>query len=1168
MQDMQEGARPANLVRLVPQLGHVNGVSTAVFSPDGRWVLTGSWDGARLWETATGVEVRQFGQFRIGSIASVAFSPDGRWVLTGGTEGTARLWETATGVKVRQFGQIRIGSRTSVAFSPDGRWVLTGGTEGTARLWETATGVEVRQFGQIRDGSITSVAFSPDGRWVLTGSSDGTVRLWETATGAQIRQFQGHGDTVTSVAFSRDGRWVLTGEGGHALRGKHGTARLWETAMGVEVRQLRHYKGVSAVAFSPDGQWVLTGSEDRTARLWETATGVEVRQFGQIGIGSITSVVFSSDGRWLLTGSEWDPTARLWDVATGVEVRQFTGHVARVSAVAFSPDGQWVLTGSEDRTARLWETATGQKVREFRGRAEGGTAVAFSPDGRWVLTGEEGNALRGEHGTARLWETATGVEVRQFRGQEGIITGVAFSPDGRWVLTAEGIDALRGKYGTARLWETATGAEVRQFRGQEGIITGVAFSPCGRWVLTGSDDHTVWLWETATGAQIRQFQGHDDTVTSVAFSSDGRWVLTGSFDGTVRLWETATGAQIRRFFGYAMAVAFSPDGRKVLAGGGDGTVWLWETATGAEVRQFRGHSGVITAIASSPDNRWVLTGSSDGTAGLWERESSIQVARLISFQDGTWAVIDAEGRFDTNNLEEIKGIHWVMPDDPMHALPLEIFMRDYYEPRLLAKVLAGKPLPSIPSLAELNRAQPKVEIVGVERERDAQGRPRDTFAVTVRVAGASETFGLERQQRRMETGVYDLRLFRDGQLVAQEPSAGSRATTVGLSADDELQQWRHERRVVDLKDGTRQIVFKGIRLPRRAGIKEVKFSAYAFNEDRVKSQTAQAKPFTIPADLSPRKPKAYLVTVGVNAFEDDHWDLDFAVNDATQLGQVLKPRLEAQHDAQGQPRYEDVVGVELTAEARIDQEGTRHLTKVQANKAQIEAVLKTLAGQRVKADALQGINHADKLRRANPEDLVLLAFSTHGEVDLRGRFYLLPHDIGSKSTEKQRRARAISNDELSEWLQGLDAIDLVMIVDACHSAASVESPDFKPGPMGSRGLGQLAYDKGMRILAASQSTESARETREIKMGLLSFALVREGLEDDQADYKPKDKQIWLSEWLSYAAERVPGLYTDPGRAKGDLLMAQKQTADKTTALQQPALFDFARKRDALLGSVR
>jgi hypothetical protein len=679
------------------------------------------------------------------------------------------------------------------------------------------------------------------------------------------------------------------------------------------------------------------------------------------------------------------------------------------------------------------------------------------------------------------------------------------------------------------LLETGTGKELRRFRDCAGSVTSAAFSPDGRFVLTAAGwEGTACLWDAATGQWLRRFDGHTGKVTSAVFSPDSRWVLTTSHDKTARLWDTESGRELRR---------------------------------------LQGHTGYVESAAFSPDGQAVLTAGNDHTIRLWNVQTGKEVARLVSFTDGSRVIATPDGRFDTNNLDEIKGLHWIMPDDPFRALPLEIFMRDYYQPQLLPRLLARKELPDIRSLTELNRAQPKVEIVEVNRERDAEGRPGDTVAVTVRVAGAREIFGLEGQQRQMETGAYDLRLFRDGQLVGQEPPPSRQVRTMGLSVADELQQWRQERRVVELKDGMRQIVFKGVRLPRRAGITNVQFSAYAFNDDRVKSETAR-RPFAIPTDLSPRRPRAYLVTVGVNAFEDDHWDLRYAVNDAQQLGIVLTTRLEQQRDAQRQPRYEDVVWVGLTAESQINKEGQRQLTKVQANKAQIEAVLKTLAGHPVNADALQGIAHAEQLRRANPEDLVLLAFSTHGEVDDRGRFYLLPHDIGTKATEPQRRARAISNDELSAWLQGLDVIDLVMIVDACHSAASVESEDFKPGPMGSRGLGQLAYDKGMRILAASQSLQSANETRETQMGLLSYALVRDGLEKNEADYKPKDQQIWLSEWLSYAAEQVPRLDKDSGRQKGKVLVAPNQISNKTTALQQPALFNFARQRDVLIGSVR
>ena len=86
---------------------------------------------------------------------------------------------------------------------------------------------------------------------------------------------------------------------------------------------------------------------------------------------------------------------------------------------------------------------------------------------------------------------------------------------------------------------------------------------------------------------------------------------------------------------------------------------------------------------------------------------------MISFRDGTWAVVDREGRFDTNNLESIRGLHWVFPEDPFQPLSIELFMREYYEPRLLSRILAGEKFQPVTVLRSLDRRQPGVRIVKV-----------------------------------------------------------------------------------------------------------------------------------------------------------------------------------------------------------------------------------------------------------------------------------------------------------------------------------------------------------------------------------------------------------------------------------------------------------------------
>ena len=74
--------------------------------------------------------------------------------------------------------------------------------------------------------------------------------------------------------------------------------------------------------------------------------------------------------------------------------------------------------------------------------------------------------------------------------------------------------------------------------------------------------------------------------------------------------------------------------------------------------------------------------------------------------------------------------------------------------------------------------------------------------------------------------------------------------------------------------------------------------------------------------------------------------------------------------------------------------------------------------------------------------------------------------------------------------------------------------------MNTKGLAQLAYEKGMYVLTAAQSDEVAFESEALKHSYLAYALVEEGIKAGAADVD-HDKNILLSEWFAYAIERVP-----------------------------------------------
>jgi WD40 repeat protein/tetratricopeptide (TPR) repeat protein len=597
-------------------LEHRQAVEAVAFSPDGKFILTGSGDGtARLWDAATSRPIGEPMEHPDG-VWAVAFSPDGRTILTGcgdidglmripaSARGEARLWNAATcetiGEPLPHPGVV-----LCVAFSPSGRTILTGSwgpstRAAQARLWDAITRRPIGEPLNHQD-RIQAVAFSPDGKTVLTGSLDHTARLWDAVSGEPRGEALKHDGVVHALSFSPDGKTALTGS-------EDDTARLWEASTGRPIgTPLRHGDDIWSASFHPDGRTLITGCSDGTARIWQVppapprgqslpqltkpgllASPVMNRLATNVGVqieavvrGTVKSIAFSPDGKVFLVGSNMG-LAHFWETATGqplgvpLKLGVPLNFGSDVYSVAISPDGKVALTCAA-RTARLWEVPTGQPIGEPFTHGSGINHIAFSRDSKSF-------AATTFEGAVELWEIATGhhrqvAQVAAVRVE--LISALALSPDGKLALT--GVTKLPKSYGL--FLDLATGkARGEQLRHQ-GPIQVVAFSPDGKTALTGSDDRTAQLWD-ATGRPLGEPLLHTDAVVAAAFSPDGKIIATGTGDalvggakpdvGFLRLWDVTTGrptSEPMPHRGRIVGLAFRRDGATVVAGAESLTEW-------------------------------------------------------------------------------------------------------------------------------------------------------------------------------------------------------------------------------------------------------------------------------------------------------------------------------------------------------------------------------------------------------------------------------------------------------------------------------------------------------------------------------------------------------------------------------------------------------------------
>ena len=289
-------------------------------------------------------------------ISTCQFSPDGKSLLTGAWNGNVRIWSMPECNMQTGF-SAHMDRITGLAWHPharmgseDGNIVMcvSGSSDCTARLWSEKCQLLHRLEGHT--DRLARVACHPMGRHCGTASFDLTWRFWDIESGSCLLEQEGHSRAVYSLAFQKDGALAVSG-------GLDSYGRIWDLRTGRCIMLLEgHVKSILSTDFSDCGYLIATGSADNTARVFD------IRKKGTLAIlpghtSLISQVKFEpNQGRYLLT-SGYDDTSRLWCGKKFKLVKTLAGHEGKVMGSDIAPGNDAIIVASVgyDRTLKLWQ---------------------------------------------------------------------------------------------------------------------------------------------------------------------------------------------------------------------------------------------------------------------------------------------------------------------------------------------------------------------------------------------------------------------------------------------------------------------------------------------------------------------------------------------------------------------------------------------------------------------------------------------------------------------------------------------------------------------------------------------------------------------------------------------------------------------------------------------
>nr|AFJ24805.1 notchless-1 [Schmidtea mediterranea] len=341
--------------------GHKKAVLVAQFSPDGRYLATGSADNTvRFWDLNTQTPEACMENGHKSNVLLLSWSPNGKVLASSSVTGEIIPWSLING-KWSQKTSALIKKNSSakklvksLAWKPlhlDGtcRLLAAAYDDKTITIWDTI----LCQPKISLSGHIKSVRCMKWGgsNLIYSGGEDCEIRVWRAEDGVLCRSMKPHSHWINSISLNTDYA-IRIG----AFNPMYESTKTNINNLDAEELQKRALL-IYNTARRNGAERMVVCSDDNTLSLWkpeESNKAICGRMTGHQNV--VNDVKFSPDGLFIASAS-FDRSVKIWDGMTGKFLVSLQGHMQEVNLISWSCDSRLLVSCSQDSSIKLWTMA-------------------------------------------------------------------------------------------------------------------------------------------------------------------------------------------------------------------------------------------------------------------------------------------------------------------------------------------------------------------------------------------------------------------------------------------------------------------------------------------------------------------------------------------------------------------------------------------------------------------------------------------------------------------------------------------------------------------------------------------------------------------------------------------------------------------------------------------